>query len=637
MAICSVVLVAVYGRIKSFRIVDYLILSIFFGTAVVVNLSYTCFVHDKITSYAGNECSFSGEISDYSIYDGDLANYVINGRINGSQRAKITLLTNELDADYGDIITIESCTLNRFDRDFLFDAETYNKSRHIYLKAEKVNGIAVEKTNSRHLKRILSDFRRRQISELRRLMSEDNGGVLAGMIFGETRYIAENTEFNLYRCGVGHILSVSGLHVSIIASILMAILKKAGVNKFIRFGIMNVVLFLLIVLANTPISAIRATIMLDMLYSAELFGEQNDSLNSLCIAVLLISVLDCYAIYSSGFILSVSGTFGIAVFTPYLTDKIKGAVKKAIISAVCTSIAVMPATIFYFDEISLISPISNILLIPICTIAMILGMLFIITGGIFTFLLYPADLLLTVVVKITDISADVPFATLSRTADFMPVLVLISAFLTVALYLFSGKKKVLITAISAVIMTNMWVFAIYGKIAENRLTIAVLGEGDSVASVISCKGENIIVDLGGKGNNEEYVAKYLIEKGIRQIDSLLLTKNSHSKYASYENKLKNFSLCEINSCDLETENISIENPHFTSEYADGILTITAENCKITFASAYSEINHTSDIIIYYGYIPKSAVLIDSSIIIGNSGNNFEIIPEKSGNYVIRSL
>ncbi len=635
--ICAIALLAIYGRFRSFKAVGYIILSIFFGLAVAVNLCYTHFVHNKITAYAGENCTFSGEISDYTVYDGGFASYVIDGEINGTQRAKISLFTDEINADFGDILSIESCTLSRFDRDYLFDGEAYNKSRHIYLEAKNASGITVEKSEKRQLKAILSDFRTQQISKLRRLMNDDNGGILAGMIFGETRYIAENTEFNLYRCGVGHILSVSGLHVSIIASILMAILRRIGINKYIRFGLMNLLIILMIIMTGSPISAIRATIMLDMLYSAELFGEQNDSLNSLCIAVLLISMWDCYSIYSSGFILSVCGTFGIAVFAPYMAEKSENTAVKSIISAVCTSIAVMPATMFYFDEISLISPVANILLIPLCTVAMIFGILFVATGGIFEFLLYPADFILTATVKITDISAKIPYTTLSRTADFMPVFVLVSAFLTIVVYLFSGKKKQLITAISVAVVVNLAVSGIYGKIRENRLIIAVLGEGNSVAAVISHKGENIIVDLGGKGNNEEYVAKYLTEKGIHHIDSLLLTENSHSKYASYEKKLKNFSLKEINSCDVEAEEVTIKNPRFTAEYADGVLTITGDSCNISLVTVKSEIYNTSDIYVYYGYISKSAEIIDESIVIDETGNNFEIIPEKSGKYKIRSL
>ncbi len=639
-AVCAVVLLVSFGRMKGFKAVDYAVIALFFTVSVAVNRGYTYFVYDKITAYSGTEGSFCGEITDYSIYDNDLASYTVKGRINGSQKARITLLTSELDADYGDIISLEKCTFSPVESDYLFDSVSWNKSRHIYLEAEKISGISVEKRDSQHIRRTLNQFRRGMISKLCTHMSGETGAMLSGMIFGEKQYLDDNVRKSLNRSGIGHILAVSGLHVSIIAAMFMGILKKIRLNKLLRFGILNIFLFLLLMLTNFPVSAIRAVIMLDMLYSAELFAEQNDSLNSLSIAALLICICDCYAVYSSGFILSLSGTLGIAVFAPYMTEKIGGEnfigrVKISLLTAVCTTLAVMPASMYYFDEVSLISPVANILLVPLCICSMLAGIVFIATVGIFAPVLYPAELMLSVVVKITDSMAKVSIFTLPRTENFLPILFIVSAGIIAAVYLFTESRKAVSTVLAAAVFVNTAISSIYGAVTANRLTIAVLGEKNSMAAVISKGSENIVVDMGGTGNNEKYAAKYLTRKGIRDIDCLVLTGNTDSKYSAYLNEL---NYCEIEAiqkmADI-TDTITLENDAYTAEINGGILHIAGEECDIVFLPAKADYEINGALYIYYGNIPKSADLRQNSIVLNDFGNNFEIIPESEGEYKIR--
>lgn len=639
-AVCALVLLVSIGRVKGFKAVDYVVIAVFFTVSVAVNRGYTHFVYDKITAYAGAEGSFYGEITDYSIYDNDLASYTLKGRINGSQKARITLLTSELDADYGDIISLEKCTFSPIESDYLFDSVSWNKSRHIYLEAEKISGISVEKRDSQHIRRTLNQFRKGMISKLCTRMSGDTGAMLSGMIFGEKQYLDENIRKTLNRSGIGHILSVSGLHVSIIAAVFMGILKKFRLNKFLRFGILNVFVFLLLMLTNFPISAIRAAIMLDMLYSAELFGEQNDSLNSISIAAFLTCLCDCYAVYSSGFILSLSGTLGIAVFAPYMTEKISGdtfisRAKISLLTAVCTTLAVIPASMYYFDEVSLISPVANILLVPLCVCSMLAGIVFIATGGIFAPVLYPAELMLSVVVKITDIMAKVSIFTLPCTADFVPILFIVSAGVISAVYLFSQSRKAVSMALAAAVFVNTAISTVYGAVTANRLTIAVLGEKNCMAAVISKGSENIIVDMGGTGNNEKYAAKYLTQKGIRDIDCLVLTENTDSKYSAYLNELNYCGIEAIQKMADITDTITLENDAYNAEIHGGILHITGENLDIVFLPAKADCEINGELYIYYGNIPKSADLHENSVVLNEFGNNFEVIPESEGEYKIR--
>ncbi len=650
MVICVSLLTAAYGRLKKFSRMDFFVIAFSFVTAVTVNRLYTELQYSKIVSYAGSSGSFCGKVIDYDIYDGDLESFVLKGRINGTQKAKITLLTNEINADYGDILSINSCEFNEFERDYIFDSITWNKSRHIYLEADRIDGLNLEKTNSSKIRRILSDFRERMISVIRVEMGSETGGFLSGMIFGEKRFIENNTRTSLYRTGIGHILAVSGLHVSIMAAVLMKIMKFACINKYLRFGIINCLFIFMIMMTNYPISAIRATLMLDIMYSAELFGQQNDSFNSLSVAALAICICDPYAVYSSGFILSLSGTFGISVFSPYMSVKIKsdtfwGKLIRVVLSAICTSLAVIPASVYYFDEMSVIAPLSNIFLVPLCTVSMVLGLIFILTGGIFTFLLIPAEMLLSLVLKISDIISSVGIFYLPRTCNFMPVLFWVSASLIVFIYLFHGKRSIIAIILASSIVLNFTFSAALRKFRDSRLTVAVLGKSSQCAVVISHSGETIVVDLSGNNKSAMYVKKYLTENGLNRVDSLILNKSEQSQYVVYSDELKYFPPDKIyakgsgiiggNAEGFGENGISVSSGSYSLELHDNILEVSDGRMELLFLPAAHKQTEQAEITVYLGKTDSKSIC-DNCIYLEDT-NNFEIIIDTDGKYSIRRL
>lgn len=637
-ALCTAVLIAIYGRLKCFKAVDYLILAVFFVGAVTVNRSYTHFVYDEIRAYSGKEGSFCGEITDYTVYDGDFASYTLKGQINNSQNARISVFTTALNADYGDIITIDKCTFSVFENDYLYDSLTWNKSRHIYLEAEKISSISVKKQNNAHIKRSLASFREEMTARLRIEMDGETGGFLSGMIFGGSEQIDSEISSDLYRLGIGHILSVSGLHVSAVGAVIMSILKRLRINRCIRFAAVNIFLILLVGLAEYPVSAIRAVFMLDMLYSAKLFGEQNDSLNSLCLAALAICICDCYAVYSSSFILSFSGTFGIAVFAPYMTKNIDkstfwGDIKAEITSAVCVSLAVMPVSMYYFEETSLISPLSNILLLPLCTASLICGFAFVLTRGIFSFLLLPAELFLSAVISISDALSAVPFFTVPRINEFIPLIFIAGAGITALTCLFSSRKKAVTAVLTAVVLISASMTIVMTETIKNRPVIAILGDKTSAVVVISYGNERIIADLEGS-SNEKYVEKYLANNGRRENEYLLLTSDIAAKTASYSLNLKHISSENVYAI---TEEIDFTNDKFSVRYFNGTLEVTVGNHTYAFCTAKTDDDISADLTFVYGYIPKSAEISENNYIISRMGNNIEILPLKGNKFRIRSL
>lgn len=633
-------------KINHFSRYDLYIIVFSFLTAFTASTTYTLHCYYDITDFAEQAGNFSGVVVDYEVYDGDRASYTIKGRINSLKKTKINLYTNELGADYGDTITLTDCTFKEFESDYLFDTKTWYKSRHIFLCVYEAEDIEVRQNNSALVKKLLVSFRENIIKDMRRLIGNETGGFLAGMIFGEKQYLDNNIKTSLYRSGIGHIFAVSGLHVSIIASIAMFIMRKLRVNKFVSFGMINLLFLFMVIITDYPISAIRAVLMLDIMYSAPLFRRQNDSLNSIAVVVVIISVSDPYIIYNSGFILSVCGTFGIAVFGKFMAEGIERKSASIFVSAVCTSLAVMPASMYYFDETSVVSPFSNIIIVPVCIIAMIFGLIYIISGGFLKTALYISDFIIKIVLKISDKLASIDFTHISCINDMIPLILILSGFAVLYLYYLTESKRIISVSIAVSVVFCSVVFAISEKFRDNKMIVAVLGKGNNSVVVVSYNGQVNIIDLSGHYRSAEYVRKYLSQNGTEIINTVFLTNKTASQDVIYDYELKpfrtekRFAVNDIqiynNRLDaLKGTDFYFDADEYGFEYINNVLSINYSDCKVTFSSAKDN-KYTGGLAVYYGNITKSTTIYENSIFLDDM-NNFEIILSHDGEYEIRRL
>jgi ComEC/Rec2-related protein len=561
------------------------------------------------------------------------------------------------------MISVNNCDFSIPDSTYLFDSEKYYKSQRIFLTADNVEIESVTLRDTHKLERMISTYRENMILRFKRKLGTERGSFLAGVIFGDSSEIESTSKSLLYRSGIGHIMAVSGLHISIIVSVLMAILKKAGAGKYLSFGIMNIFLVLMIIMTEIPVSAVRSAIMMNALYSAGLFRRQNDSFNSLAAAVLIMCICNPYVIYSSGFVLSVSGTFGIAVFSPYMTAKMKRdtflqRIFADITAALCTSIVLMPFCVFYFDETSVISPLTNVFLFPFCFAAILSGILYVFTGGIVS-MLSVAGLCTDVIMKSSDFIGKLEFTYFSCGDTRISVSASICTVAVIIITVLFFRRKYTAIAISCAVVifaTSIFTFRISER---NKLKIAILGKGVNAAAVISYKGRTSVVDLSGNYKSPEYVRKYLISNGISDVNLLAITGNVQSEYIAYMSSLElteteNIILSENligvadNNAELIQTGDSFETEDvFDLSYSDGVLEIEKDGFRAVILPTGTDVQGNADISVFYGSIKKDMqidttgynIYLDETEESDYSGiNNFEIIiPENGGECRIRRL
>ena len=107
--------------------------------------------------------------------------------------------------------------------------------------------------------------------------------------------------------GIGHLLAISGLHVSILGMALRKLLKKLYVPEKSAIPVCILLVAAYGQMTDFSISTSRAVIMMILLLAADLFERTYDGKNALALAAVIILLQKPFALFSCSFLLSFGG------------------------------------------------------------------------------------------------------------------------------------------------------------------------------------------------------------------------------------------------------------------------------------------------------------------------------------------
>ena len=301
----SGLLIMKYGAGMNLKEICMCGISFIFGVSLY--FSYNVLTYEAVIKYAGTEepTKFCGKVLDVKEYAGDKSQYRIRGRLDGVQQAEILVYYDSKECDYGDKVTL-SGTFEEFENSYIFPSKDYYKSQNIFLEASDIKDFQTEKSNTFSVVKVLRHYRDYISKVFYRVLAEDEADVLNAMMFGAKSGMDSYTKNNLFRMGIGHVMAVSGLHLVLFAEVVRKTLEKFLKNKKVIFVITEIFLVMFCICSGMSMSVMRSFIMLLIVYSADIFERKADTLNSLCIAVIVLTIFKPYTITNSSFLLSVS-------------------------------------------------------------------------------------------------------------------------------------------------------------------------------------------------------------------------------------------------------------------------------------------------------------------------------------------
>jgi len=244
--------------------------------------------------------------------------------------------------------------------------------------------------------------------------------ILGAILLGDKSAMQDETKEKLNVSGLRHITAISGMHVGLLTILLMRLFIWIGLWRFQAFYVTVIFMILFIVLTGLQPSAVRAGIMGGMFLLGQYVGRINVSMRALVFAAVIMLGINPLLLGSVGFQLSFLAVLGIMLFLPIFQHLSRGISKKLqdirdiMGMTIAAQILTLPILIFNFGYISLVSVVTNLLVVPILPFLLALGFIFLI-GGSFIGLLglvlsLPVFFLLSYLTFIVDYSSQLPFA-----------------------------------------------------------------------------------------------------------------------------------------------------------------------------------------------------------------------------------
>lgn len=361
------------------------------------------------------------------------------------------------------------------------------------------------------------------------------GGLLAGMVFGGSGNIDEATRKVFTDNGLTHILSVSGTHMVLLTGFLLLILRR--IQRTLKCIIIAVMLIFYAAVCGFQPPVLRALCMsIILLYG----GSQAEKGIILCMTGIVMLIFKPVWIYDIGFQLSFGATAGLI----WLLPKIKAALSAYLLLwlseaagvTIAAQLSVLPLLVNYFYQLSLISVLSNIILVPvleIATIMTLLGLLLSIVPTVGNGLIYLAGFFTQQVIVQGKLFSCLPGSVV--TIGAMPLwsvavyyfLLIICMDLPCVQFLQNKERQFFIDVLSMILVVG-WGISNYGS-RDFSVYFLDVGQGD--CAVITTPDDKVaVIDTGGLKNYDtgsRILVPFLHRLGKTKVDVLLL---SHGDY-----------------------------------------------------------------------------------------------------------
>lgn len=500
------------------------------------------------------ECYIEGIVIENPIYDGSIRKYNLkiiranNKKVIGNLKVIVYEKmdkSHQAEVTYGDYLSSFG--------EFVSPSESRNYkgfNYKEYLKTQKIVG-SIRTTSEKIYKkrkskiyiynRCIHEVNNYIQAKIQKILPRDTSNLFIAIVLGDKTELDERIITNFSEGNLSHILAVSGMHLSYIVAIISFLLSFCGRKHKKIYTIVFVILFCNI--AGNTYSIVRASIMIILYLFGCIVHRKSDSLTNISIAALIILIYNPYAIKSFSFLLSFTATLGIILFKtnidsklPQFMDKnfVTRYIKNSISLGISANILLIPITAIYFNKISFVFIISNILATVIISIIMPLGIGCIIISifsvsiaKVFSYFLNTALGILIFISKLSSKIQILNFTVITPNYFKIVIYLLIVGMCSTQIekykkYLKKALKIIVISYIAISIISRC-------NNALNRdmkIYFIDVGQGDSTL-IVTPKEKTILLD-GGGSEESDYIGKnvlipYLLNRGIRKIDYVIIS------------------------------------------------------------------------------------------------------------------
>lgn len=422
------------------------------------------------------------------------------------------------------------------------------------------------------LNRTISNIRKEINFRVNLLFSIDNSGIINALITGNKTGIDNEITQDFSLSGTAHVLAVSGLHIGIISSIIVIFLAFIP-NRWLKYLIFAIFLITYITITGLQASALRAGVLSLIIYFLYLMERKINLLNTLSFGVILIVLFQPILIFSPGFQMSVAAMLSIAIFYPMTISFVNKLIKyentvimffkKSVSVSISVNILVSPIVAYYFGYYSIISPIANILIIPVISIATILAVVTLsisyISIGLSIYFSNTTNFLIDISKFLAKIFSEMQFAFVTNDTIVFITIIISCLFIYIIL---SNNYKTAILRLSLCFVILFLVGALNFSFLNNK--IEIYPRPNTISLFIPTSNHEKIIMILDRKPHQYPILDNSLYKHIKKIDTkyiLMINGNNGIRISDelIKGKSINIKLLSINTINKILKLIKLDN------------------------------------------------------------------------------
>ena len=377
---------------------------------------------------------------------------------------------------------------------------------------------------------------------IRTIFRPQDEGLLRSLLLGQRVALEERLKDAFVETGTIHLLVISGFNVGLIAALCELLFRVLGIPWRLRLVHSAIALGGYCVLTGLQPPVARATLMAWVVLGSYALDRVISWPNALALAALVILWVNPTQLFDPGFQLSFGAVLSLLIFTPKWSawlqqvghwvhpDWLRRYVALSVSATAAIWVGLSPILAWYFDLVSPISMLANLLLAPLMSVLVILGTSLLTCGtfmepvmrwgsGMMTWLLHA-------IVSCVSWCHAIPGGYWFIGRPVSAWLVGYYALLTISVAgLRRGwtRSRVLICWVAAL---AVWVWSVVAVRVEASRWLCVdvldVGHGDSIL-VRTPRGETLLIDAGSQDAGRARVVPFLRWAGLSTLDALVLT------------------------------------------------------------------------------------------------------------------